>query len=193
MRSILFCMKRQLLLSLISLALVVGFILWWSAQQTPEPQSPLPNGGLVPTEVREPAETPKQAESVPRTSSKSLDLSGQGLAKVPEYVFGRTDLESLDLSDNILTGALQAEVRHLKNLRSLDLSGNNFTGVPAEIGQLSKLEILDLSDNRITGLPYELGNLSNLKILRLTGNNYSAADLAVITSSLPPSVTIETE
>lgn len=180
-------MKKQILFAFFSLLAVLAFILWRSAEQAPTPQPVLPNGGLVPAEVEE------QAEVTPRTFSKSLDLSGQGLLKVPEYVFGRTDLESLDLSDNALEGALPAEIRHLGNLRSLDLSGNGFTGVPAEIGQLAKLEILDLSNNRITGLPYELGNLSNLKILRLSGNSYSTADLAVIRASLPPSVTIETE
>lgn len=184
-------MKRQLLLSLISLALVLGFILWWSARNVPEALAPAENGGLVPAkESVEVPEAPKPAEERP---SPSLDLSNRGLTKVPEYVFERTDLESLDLSDNSLEGALQAEIRHLGKLRSLDLSNNRFTGVPAEIGQLSKLEILDLSQNSLTGLPYELGNLSNLKVLRLSGNNYSEADLSVIKSSLPASVIIETE
>lgn len=124
---------------------------------------------------------------------ETLDLSSKGLTSVPKSVFEKTSLTKLDLSNNNLDGSLQAEVRHLKNLRILDLSDNNFTGVPAEIGQLSNLEELDLSNNKITGLPYELGNLSKLRFLDLTGNDYSKVDLEIIRKSLPSIVLIKTQ
>lgn len=117
-------------------------------------------------------------------SGKSLDLSNQGLTALPKYVLGRTDLQALNISHNKLTGALPAEIRQLKNLKILNISDNQMTGLPAEVGQLDKLEVLDLSNNQLTGLPYELGNLKNLKILILTGNNYSAQDLEVIKKGL---------
>lgn len=117
-------------------------------------------------------------------STKILDLSNKDLNALPKYVLDKTDLESLDISDNKFTGALPAEIRQLKNLKVLKASNNQMTGVPAEIGQLSKLELLDLSNNRLTGLPYELGNLKNLKTLILTGNNYSQQDLEVIRKGL---------
>jgi len=122
-----------------------------------------------------------------------LDLSGQGLTKAPNYIFARTDIEELNLSNNVLDGALQAEIRHLQNLKVLNLSNNTFTGVPAEIGQLKNLEVLDLSNNKLTGLPYELGNLSKLKLLDISGNAYSEADLAKIRASLPASTVIKTK
>lgn len=122
-------------------------------------------------------------DSMP-TNASSLDLSSTRLQKVPSYVFDMTKLEELNLSDNNLTGALPAEIRHLQNLRVLNASGNQMTGVPAEIGQLSKLEELDLSDNQLTGLPLELGNLSNLRVLDLRGNNASAQDLDAIRAKL---------
>lgn len=126
-------------------------------------------------------------------SNVVLDLSGQGLSKAPTYIFDRDDLEELNLSNNNLTGALQAEVRHLINLKVLNLSNNQFTGVPAEIGQLKNLEILDLSNNNLTGLPYELGNLSNLKVLNLKGNNYSVSDLNIIKANLSSGVIIQVD
>ncbi|MEK7613993.1 MAG: leucine-rich repeat domain-containing protein [Patescibacteria group bacterium] len=122
-----------------------------------------------------------------------LDLGGRGLTSVSQDTFTQNNIIELDLSDNALTGSLPAEVRHLKNLIVLDLSGNQFTGVPAEVGQLSELEVLDLSYNRLTGLPYELGNLSHLKILDLRGNDYAEADLAIIREKLPTNVEIRVD
>lgn len=126
------------------------------------------------------------------SSSVILDFSSQGLTRAPMSIFDATDTEVLDLSHNNLSGALQAEVRHLNNLRVLDLSDNNFTGVPAEVGKLSKLETLDLSNNPITGLPYEIGNLKNLKVLDLRGTSYSEADLEIIKQGLSSDVEIRT-
>lgn len=126
-----------------------------------------------------PALTPPVTPSATR-----LDLSGGGLKSVPSYVFNRTELTELDVSDNDLTGSLQAEIRHLRNLQVLDASGNEMTGVPAEIGQLSGLSDLDLSENMLTGLPFELGNLQNLRRLDLRGNAISKQDLDAIRAKL---------
>ncbi len=119
-----------------------------------------------------------------------VDLSNTGLTKTPMDIFSKTSTEELNLSKNGLAGSLPAEVRLLQNLKVLNLSNNQFTGVPAEIGQLKNLEVLDLSNNKITGLPNELGNLSKLKILNLKGNNYSEADLTGIKSRLPKTAVI---
>lgn len=123
--------------------------------------------------------------AAPIANSNILDLSNRQLARVPNDVFNQTNLVELNISNNQLTGSLQAEIRHLQNLRVLKASNNHMTGVPAEIGQLTKLEILDLSNNQLTGLPNELGNLKNLKVLNLSGNQYSQQDLTYITSRLP--------
>lgn len=136
----------------------------------------LPGSGTVPTLVVGEGDT--------------LNLSDRGLREVPKDIFSRTDLERLDLSHNNLTGALPAEVRHLAKLRVLDLSYNDFTGVPAEVGQLRELQVLDLSHNRLTGLPYELGNLINLEVLDLRGNAYSVQDLEIIKRTLPANTRI---
>lgn len=113
-----------------------------------------------------------------------LDLSNQGLTKVPSEIFNRTGLEELDLSDNNLKDSLPSELGRLTNLKVLDISGNQMTGLPAEVGRLSKLEVLDISDNRLTGLPLELGNLTQLKVLDVSGNPYSTQDLDAIAEKL---------
>lgn len=123
-------------------------------------------------------------------TNKKLDLSNQNLEKIPAYVFEQKGLEELNVSNNRLTGAIQAEIRQLQNLKVLSASNNQMTGVPAEIGQLRNLQILDLSNNQLTGLPYELGNLQNLKTLNISGNNYSELDLGIIQKKLPQDVNI---
>ena len=149
---------------------------------------PAPAESTKPADNYQPALPEKEPAQVPAASK--LDLSGQGLDKVPEYIFRETGLEELDLSDNRLTGAMPAEIRQLIKLKMLNASNNLMTGVPAEIGQLKDLEVLDLSGNQLTGLPYELGNLKNLKTLDLSGNKYSEYDLNIIRQSLPATVNI---
>jgi len=142
-----------------------------------------------------------------------LDLSGQQLKKVPNYVFQLTNLEELNISNNQITGALQAETGNLKNLKVLKADNNLMTGIPAEIGQLPKLQVfnighnllagvpkeigqaqslqmLDLSNNQLTGLPLEMGSLKNLQTLNISGNNYSSSDLDTISGSLTTSTNI---
>ena len=122
-----------------------------------------------------------------------LALSNGGMTTVSPDIFTRTELTSLDLSHNQLSGALPGEVRHLSHLKTLDLSYNTFTGVPAEVGQLSELTSLNLSHNPITGLPLELGNLAHLTILNLVGTQYSKADLEQIRKKLPQTTVVITE
>ncbi len=145
-------------------------------------------------DITAPIEAAREAVSkIESRSSAAIDLSNQGLTKVPAYVFDRTDATSLDVSHNTLDGALQAEIRHLKNLRTLDLSHNTFTAVPAEVGQLTQLEVFNLSYNPITGLPNEIGNLKNLKTLDVRGTEYSKFDLEIIRKALPQTTNIITE
>ncbi len=188
----------QILISTLTLVAIIGFIVWWGFRDVAiAPTEPLETTqGEVPpsNSIIDSIDSAKEVKKLVESKNLiALDLSEQGLVKVPAYVFERIDLESLDLSDNNLTGSLQGEIRILQNLKALDLSGNTFTGVPAEIGQLSHLETLDLRNNMLTGLPYELGNLKNLKLLRLSGNHYSVADLEIIKKGLPKQVVIETE
>jgi Leucine-rich repeat (LRR) protein len=142
-----------------------------------------------PAESNQPAivETNPEAVKTDITvkTSASLDLSGRNLDKLDMSIFERSELESLNVSGNNLSGALPSQIGNLKNLKILNASNNDFTGVPAEVGRLSKLEILDLSNNNLTGLPYELGDLKNLKTFNISGNQFSEYDLNIIREKLP--------
>lgn len=118
-------------------------------------------------------------------TDKILNLSHKNLERVDMSVFDKINLTELNVSYNLLTGALPSQIGKLKNLKILNASNNQMTGVPAEIGQLDNLEMLDLSNNQLTGLPNELANLKNLKTLNLSGNQYSEQDLSVIRDRLP--------
>ncbi|KAL1207592.1 Receptor like protein 21 [Cardamine amara subsp. amara] len=87
-----------------------------------------------------------------------------------------TNLEVLGLADNYLDGPMLIEVVcEMKNLRELDLRGNDFVGeLPLCFGSLNKLRVLDLSSNRFIGnLPSTFNSLEPLEYLSLLDNNFT--------------------
>lgn len=149
----------------------------------------LVGAGCASPAIENPSTPPDAVEL--EVSGKRLDLSRSGLTKLPPYVVDRVGLEELDISNNVLSGALPSEIGRLVNLRVLDASGNRMTGVPAEIGKLGNLRVLDLSNNRLTGLPLEMGQLSNLETLDLSGNDIAKQDLDAIRKNIPQANIIE--
>ncbi|KAG5527628.1 hypothetical protein RHGRI_028524 [Rhododendron griersonianum] len=72
-----------------------------------------------------------------------------------------------------LGGEINPSLLSLKQLRYLDLSRNDFGGmpIPSFIGSLASLEYLNLSSARFGGtIPRQLGNVSTLRFLSLGGN-----------------------
>lgn len=106
-------------------------------------------------------------------------------------------LETLDLSQNLLTGEVYV-ITSLTQLKHLHLEHNNFSGeIPHMISVLSELETLYLQNNALTGgipdalceivslrrldlaknrlcycIPFNIGRLSNLETLNLSGNSF---------------------
>ncbi|RID79497.1 hypothetical protein BRARA_A02233, partial [Brassica rapa] len=83
------------------------------------------------------------------------------------------NLKLLDLSGNMLSGPLPG-LCQLKNLRELDLSRNEVIGrLPQCFRSLSKLEVLDISSNKFSGTsPSLISNLSSLQYLSLSDNEF---------------------
>ncbi|KAK3410334.1 hypothetical protein EUGRSUZ_J02327 [Eucalyptus grandis] len=82
-------------------------------------------------------------------------------------------VNSLDLSDNRLSGEIPEAITNLVRLWTLNLSTNHFTGrIPIDIGKLEGLETLDLSSNNLSGpLPPSITALTKLNHLKLSYNN----------------------
>ncbi|PWA80496.1 leucine-rich repeat protein [Artemisia annua] len=93
---------------------------------------------------------------------ESLYLRGsEGIYGLPEVLIGNEVSSSL---------------RHLRNLKFLDLSANYFGGgqIPEFIGSFKQLSYLNLSNANFSGvIPPHIGNLSNLKFLDLASEPYS--------------------
>ncbi|CAL4957674.1 unnamed protein product [Urochloa decumbens] len=100
-------------------------------------------------------------------------------------VYG-TNMMSIDLSSNNLTGKIPEEITTLDALVNLNLSWNHFSGVvPNNIGKMQSLEALDLSRNRLSGeIPATLSKLTFLSYLDLSYNN--------LTGTIPSGTQLDT-
>ncbi|GKV30356.1 hypothetical protein SLEP1_g39173 [Rubroshorea leprosula] len=77
-------------------------------------------------------------------------------------------LVHLYLSYNSFQGLIPENVGHMTHLETLDLSGNQFGGIPKSSGNLCKLRYLALSHNNLIGmLPELISNLSGCLQLSL--------------------------
>ncbi|RXH92262.1 hypothetical protein DVH24_033158 [Malus domestica] len=85
-----------------------------------------------------------------------------------------SQLESISLSYNDLSGQLTDELGNFQNLSYLNLSSNSISGpIPKSIQNLSLLKILDISNNSMKGDVTEVHftNLSRLQELFANGNS----------------------
>ena len=99
-----------------------------------------------------------------------------------------SELVTLDLSDNHMSGTLPGAQMHLvPKLQSLVLSGNDFTGsLPPELSALAQLRHLDISASSLSGpLPASLGTMKRLEVLYL-GEHGVGQQRNALTGPLPP-------
>lgn len=112
------------------------------------------------------------------TNVTSLFLSDNNLTGVVPASLGQLfGLSVLDLSRNSLNGSIPSSFASLGNLTSLDMSSNFLSGiVPAAFGALSKLQFLNLSNNNLSSsIPAQLSDLSSLVDLDLSLNAFSGS------------------
>jgi len=122
----------------------------------------------------------------------SLNLSTQGMKRLPSAIRYLSHLKRLLLIDNELTtlpseittlnrlqvlyldrnplGTIPQEILNLTQLQQLSLGETHLNDIPKEINNLSQLDHLWLNDNTLSSLPHTLGNLVGLQRLDLRGN-----------------------
>ncbi|CAN6996446.1 unnamed protein product [Brassica rapa subsp. trilocularis] len=100
-----------------------------------------------------------------------------GVLKPNSSLFHLRHLRHLNLSHNNFTSSsLPSEFSNLSRLEVLSLSSNSFIGqVPSLFSKLTWLNQLDLSHNQLTGSFQLVQNLSKLSILDLSYNHFSGA------------------
>jgi len=91
-----------------------------------------------------------------------LNLSGCGLAKIPDSINLLSNLNYLNLSYNKLERKPDS-IGSLFKLRSLNLARNKLISVPNSINSLSRLKYFNLSFNPINPIPISLLKLVNQK------------------------------
>ncbi|XP_040381467.1 probable LRR receptor-like serine/threonine-protein kinase At1g56140 [Oryza brachyantha] len=101
-----------------------------------------------------------------------LNVTGyRNVTFIPERLFNLTELVSLDLSNNGLSGSISPNIANLTKLELWHLNNNQLNGnIPNESSRLRNLQSLWMFDNNIDGpVPEFIANFTNLKDLRIYG------------------------
>nr|XP_043607084.1 probable inactive receptor kinase At1g48480 [Erigeron canadensis] len=106
-----------------------------------------------------------------------LRLPGDGLSgEIPLNSIGNlTQLQTLSLRNNRLSGAIPSDLEQCSDLRYLFLTNNQFSGeIPASFYRLSSLIRLDISSNSFSGeINPSFSNLTRLTHLYLEENQFT--------------------
>ncbi|XP_071712970.1 probable inactive receptor kinase At5g16590 [Rutidosis leptorrhynchoides] len=75
-------------------------------------------------------------------------LSGQ----LPLDIFSLTNLRNLYVQNNLFSGPIPDSFQPLQNLIRVSFAGNNFSGqIPSSVNNLTRLATFDVSNNKLTG------------------------------------------
>ncbi|XP_042060217.1 probable LRR receptor-like serine/threonine-protein kinase RFK1 [Salvia splendens] len=106
---------------------------------------------------------------------QAVDFAYNLLSGTIPTQWASTNLTSISLVVNRLSGEIPKELGNLTTLTYLGLEANNFSGtISSDIGKLINLKTLTLSSNRLTGhLPVTFAALTNLNDFRISDNRLS--------------------
>ena len=105
---------------------------------------------------------------------KYLCLSQNSLTKIPNTIRKLTNLEELNLRENLLTQI--PDISSARKLRVLNLCNNNLSTLPKYLGTLPNLQYLNLYNNSLRTLPDDVMCHKTLTI-NLAYNNFDESDI----------------
>jgi Leucine-rich repeat (LRR) protein len=88
------------------------------------------------------------------------------MKNLPDWIGSLSHLRNLSITDTDSIEIIPASIANLKDLRVLDLSGNNLSEIPESIGNLTNLKQLNLSRNKFKEVPKFIKKLKNLEIIK---------------------------
>ncbi|XP_002984543.2 leucine-rich repeat receptor protein kinase EMS1 [Selaginella moellendorffii] len=106
----------------------------------------------------------------------SIFLGGRMLGgTISPAITNCSNLNTLDLSDNQLTGVIPSQIGQLNILAKLNLANNRLGGaIPESLANCTYLSVLDLHKNALTGqIPVSLGSLQRLNSFDVSYNDLS--------------------
>ncbi|KAF3068107.1 Leucine-rich repeat-containing protein 40 [Trichoderma lentiforme] len=106
---------------------------------------------------------------------ETLDMHGNRLLAIPMGFRRFTQLTTLNLSSNRLENGCLEIIAQMTAIRDLKLANNLLVGaLNADLADLSVLEVLDVHGNQVTALPPNVEGLSRLRVLNLSENNFES-------------------
>ena len=120
---------------------------------------------------------PPLSTNVKQLNIANNSFSGPISSFMCQKVNRNNQLMVLDVSNNLLTGALPHCWEYWQSLTHLDLGSNDISGrIPYSMGSLVALQSLHLQNNRISGdIPPSLKKCSNLSLIDIGENPLSGA------------------
>ena len=111
------------------------------------------------------------------SSMMHLNVSGNMLYDLfPDFCATLPKLETFLLSDNEFKTFNFNELEDCSEIKTLDISMNNITGLSGSVSNLTKLEKLDVSHNYLQTFNLDLNNNSKLQYLDISHNNIKNLD-----------------
>lgn len=120
---------------------------------------------------------------------KHLNLSDNRLTELPVVLGNLVRLETLNVANNMLT-TIPRQLNALKNLKQVHLNNNQLVEFPTMFCGLKHLDILDLSRNKITKIPAEV---AQLLVTELNCNQNQIASVAIEIADCPKLKTLRLE
>jgi Leucine-rich repeat (LRR) protein len=102
---------------------------------------------------------------------ESLFISNVKIKEIPQEIRMMRSLKELDVSGNLISSISFEDIFCLKNLECLNISNNQLISFRG-INHLKKLKHLDLSKNHLEALPVDLIELKDIKEFDLRENKF---------------------